>query len=280
MLVARLLLILIDITIIALIRSENTSDNDWMSIELPTKSYFMGFDPPSDVKRWEIAKQQARDGKLVLLPKIIEQIPNPQDIVDGDTAFRWIHRMSDVLLTSEKDHEPQKILDEYFIPAAPFAKTEKKIPVVLFGYREFENAETHSGNWRHFHPFTAENTLKLMKEGKFKLKRKVIGIGSMDENWGWLSTHILNRTCLWGVGLGKDPRESPYMYQTEQIKPFLDDPNLVMLAVNQHHNVTHPKVISIPRGMERHKVQIIRDQLLKAVKDDSMRYFRNLLITY
>ena len=266
-------LLLILISNITAIISDNPDDNnDWMSIKLPEKSYFMGFAPPTDAKKWEIAKQQARDGKLVLLPKIIEQIPNPQDIVDGDTAFRWIHRMGDVFLTTEKNNDPQKVLDEYFIPVAPFAKSEKKIPVVLFGYREFENKQTHSGNWIHFHPFTAENTLNYMRDGKLKLNRKIIGVGSMDENWGWLSTHILNRTCLWGMGFGKDPRDSPYMYHTEQIKPFLDDPNLVMLVVNQHHNVTHPKVISIPRGMERYKVQIVRDQLLKAVKDESMRY--------
>ena len=39
-------------------------------------------------------------GKLVLLPKIIEQIPDPSDIVDGDTSFKWIHRMGDLLFTN------------------------------------------------------------------------------------------------------------------------------------------------------------------------------------
>lgn len=33
------------------------------------------------------------------------------------------------------------------------------------------------------------------------------------------------------------------------MKTLLDDPNLVMLAVNQHHNCTHPKVIALPLGI-------------------------------
>ena len=82
-------------------------------------------------------------------------------------------------------------------------------------------------------------------------------IGAMDENWGYLSSHILNRTCLWGAGFTHDPRNTPQFSMTDQARPFLDNPNLVMLVVNQHHNVTHPKVISIPRGMDRNRAKLL-----------------------
>ena len=50
----------------------------------------------------------------------------------------------------------------------------------------------------------------------------------------------------WGFGFTEDFRTSP-LSPLQQIQPLLDDPNLVMLFVNQHHNVSHPKVISVPR---------------------------------
>ena len=33
-----------------------------------------------------------------------------------------------------------------------------------------------------------------------------------------------------------------FVYVDQAMKRFLDDPNLVMLVVNQHHNLSHPKV--------------------------------------
>jgi hypothetical protein len=32
------------------------------------------------------------------------------------------------------------------------------------------------------------------------------------------------------------------------MRPFLDDERLIMLLVNQHHNITHPKVLTLPLG--------------------------------
>ena len=56
-----------------------------------------------------------------------------------------------------------------------------------------------------------EEVVDEIKSGKFTLPRKFIGIGAMDENWGYLSTHILNRTCLWGMHFGQDLRQHPGM---------------------------------------------------------------------
>ena len=35
------------------------------------------------------------------------------------------------------------------------------------------------------------NAAKLMPKQGF------VGVGSVDENWGWLSTYFLNRTATW-----------------------------------------------------------------------------------
>lgn len=73
----------------------------------------------------------------------------------------------------------------------------------------------------------------------------------MNENWGWLSSYFLNRTVLWGkVFVGNDnPFDKGYVYPYDQIKFLLNDPNVVALIVNQHHNCSHPKVLSMPMGI-------------------------------
>ena len=73
----------------------------------------------------------------------------------------------------------------------------------------------------------------------------------MDENWGWLSSHFLNRSVTWGFRFNHgDVFTAPY--NDEEIKPLLDDDNLIALFVNQHHNISHPKVISVPLGVASH----------------------------
>jgi hypothetical protein len=79
-----------------------------------------------------------------------------------------------------------------------------------------------------------------------------IGIGDLDENWGWLSTHFLNRTTSWRFSSGKnvDSRGMPRNGQLEDVKLFLDHEKLLMMVVNQHSNISHPKIITIPlRGI-------------------------------
>ena len=62
----------------------------WMNIKMPTKSNFMGFEPPNDSKRWKEAIDNAVSGKLILLEKVLEQIPYPEEIVSGDTRYGCI----------------------------------------------------------------------------------------------------------------------------------------------------------------------------------------------
>ena len=79
-----------------------------------------------------------------------------------------------------------------------------------------------------------------------------MGIGLMDENWGWLSSYFLNRTALWATHL---TAKHNFNYSTDkftedEIQPFLDDNRLIMLLVNQHHNISnHPKILSLPLGV-------------------------------
>jgi hypothetical protein len=74
----------------------------------------------------------------------------------------------------------------------------------------------------------------------------------------------MNRTASWGFSFSLD--SSPFeAKQTEELLPFLDNPNLIMLVVNQHHNITHPKVLTLPRGILPVNAKIIFDTSLKVL---------------
>lgn len=87
--------------------------------------------------------------------------------------------------------------------------------------------------------------LDKLRKQKFNIPQKIIAIGTMDTNWGWLSTYFLNRTVAWALSL--DPYTHPgkakpfhpkYKSPIDDVKELLDDPNLLMMVVNQHHNVS------------------------------------------
>jgi hypothetical protein len=77
----------------------------------------------------------------------------------------------------------------------------------------------------------------------------------MNENWGWLSTNFLNRTITWSAAIlgERNPYRATFVYAEDLMKPLLDNPNLIMFLTNQHHNFTHPKVLSMPLGLNDRK---------------------------
>jgi hypothetical protein len=64
---------------------------------------------------------------------------------------------------------------------------------------------------------------------------------TLNENWGWLSSYYPNRTKDWGSCCSKDIDKILW--------EFLEDDRTLALIVNQHTNLSHPKVITFPRGL-------------------------------
>ena len=56
-----------------------------------------------------------------------------------------------------------------------------------------------------------------------------------------LSTYFPNRTAEWGTCCSDD--------ETKTLLEILNHKKLLVLLTNQHHNMTHPKLLSIPRGL-------------------------------
>eukprot|EP01041_Mallomonas_annulata_P009672 gene9672-20114_t len=220
------------------IPSEFSVEGPWADIKMPNTSFFMDFEPPNNITKWEIAKLQASRGEQILLQKILDTIKSPTDFVPGDSKFRWVHRIADVLISNE-DGGLASLLNF----------RGHRTPIGMMGFRKFDRPN-FEGESTGFVGFGPDN---LLNERKWTIPRKFVAVGSMDENWGWLSTYIHNRTVSWAVTIkpnnGMHELHRQDLTGEQVMGKFLNDPNLVMIAVNQHHNFTHPKVLSFPLGI-------------------------------
>jgi hypothetical protein len=88
-----------------------------------------------------------------------------------------------------------------------------------------------------------ENFFNLWdKTNTSKINFPFILLHSSNENWGILSTFYPNRTADWGTCCNE--KESNIF-----LKEVMDHPQMLMFITNQHHNFTHPKLLSLPRGL-------------------------------
>ena len=146
----------------------------------------------------------------------------------------------------------------------------------MIGYNDFEMLD-FEGRVTKYNTYPPMQVLREIKNQRFALPRPIVGIGEsrpvlccavgrmiflwnslrncvpkytnlvihsggMDENWGWVSSYFPNRTISWRFHFGHDGTinpapELPHTGQLDDLRPLLDQPKLIMLVVNQHHNV-------------------------------------------
>jgi len=76
---------------------------------------------------------------------------------------------------------------------------------------------------------------------KDRIDLPFIAVCTLNENWGMLSTMLPNRTAGWGRCCDRPQDRIVYEY--------LNHPKTLMLVTNQHVNVSHPKLMIMPRGI-------------------------------
>ena len=104
----------------------------WGKIQPPPKSYFPGFDPPSDSLRWNQALLQAWRGEQVLLSRVLKVIKTPFDLHQGDEKFKWIHRVAEHHVSIHTNW-----LDDI---ADVSTSQPDKAPIVMLGFSKFEKS--------------------------------------------------------------------------------------------------------------------------------------------
>lgn len=79
---------------------------------------------------------------------------------------------------------------------------------------------------------------------KYDIDTPFSAVSVLNENWGFLSTVFPQRVANWSIcRCEKIPKVK------KLLKEFLDHDKTLMLIVSQHHNQSHPKILTLPRGI-------------------------------
>lgn len=237
------------------------NDEIWCTVAMPTKSLFR-FDPPTNKEMWRQAQIQAASGEQVLLKKVRDVFPNSMDFLDGDELFREYNNIADLHVDHNKDFaqllgpgptKPKKV-KTYSWESSPTSRphqvipkdydvhSTKRAPVLLLGYNVFEKSAmgpyfsgVHAGEAVIERP----HLFGHFQAVKNNIKKPFILVHGANENWGIFSTIFPNRTVDWGsCCVGEN-----------EVFDILNHEKLALFMVTQHHNLTHPKLLTLPRGM-------------------------------
>jgi hypothetical protein len=229
---------------------------------MPKQSYFK-FPPPTDLVKWQSAQIQAQNGEQILLGRILKTFPNYLDFLDGNIDFRKLNKVADVFIDQKRDLTPltmmktkRRLMTDFkweengalsVIPLPYKMDTLRRAPVVKLGY----NAFSREGQVGFFEgPLVGDANMHWeqffdhWKKVKDRIETPFIALHSFNENWGLLSTYFPNRTVDWGsqqFAMGSPERN--------QLSEFLDHNKTLLLMVGQHSNITHPKLVTLPRGL-------------------------------
>lgn len=224
-------------------------------LSMHKKSYF-GFPDLDDEMKWLHSCRLAASGRQILLPKILREHTSPYDFIDGDVSFLNLHKQVDEFLDPIEGFVGRmKITGEQRRRAVPvsygqfYEKTANtlrehmgRVPILMSAFLQYSGVKKDylRGQERGYKGLSLTQILHHWKkqEAGINSEERFILIGILNENWGLLSSTFPNRTAGWGrVDTNKFPT----------LMNFLDDPRLVMLVVNQHSNISHPKILTLPR---------------------------------
>lgn len=171
------------------------------------------------------------------------------DVPEGNSGGRSIsRRLEQVKITSPKEVNgklvyPWELEGKHVIPEPYDFRYAERAPVISIGYTAYlkESDGYYSGS-RVGGAFIDRGVFfKHWRKAKDRIEVPFIAVCSLNENWGFLSTMFPNRTAGWGRCCDKP--------QDKILYDFLDHEKTLMLVSNQHTNVTHPKLLILPRGI-------------------------------
>jgi hypothetical protein len=133
-----------------------------------------------------------------------------------------------------------------FYEKTPYTRREHmhRVPIVMSGFMKYSghSKDFLRGRFIGFEGVGLRDILRLWDKQKAQIgmDERFILVTNLNENWGFLSSSFPGRTSAWGrVDFEKFPA----------LQSFLDDPRLLLLAIGQHSNISHPKVLMLPRGL-------------------------------
>eukprot|EP01039_Chlorochromonas_danica_P005754 gene5754-6338_t len=231
-------------------------DDKWCSIDMPTESLFR-FDPPNNATLWRVAQLKALTGEPILLEKVLEVLTHPMDFLVGDINFREYFGKADYFMDDRHDfsfvfsNNSRVLAVPHKADLPPFFSPQGRTPIISTDYPLIEK-RSGLGSSPYFNgkinQLVMNHMFKLLPQWQQQHKQIVkpfILLSSSNENWGILSTYFPNRTANWGLCCSENIRQT--------LMQMLDHEKTVLFLTNQHHNFTHPKLLSLPRGLNVHR---------------------------
>jgi hypothetical protein len=126
-----------------------------------------------------------------------------------------------------------------------------RIPIFHLGYFVFPRKSTqHFFKGHHDGEVIIDRAklFNLWKEAKNHIQFPWIGFHSANENWGIFSTYFPNRTVDWG-SCCYPPKLASNRQLDSTLFEMLNHSKTILFLTNQHHNITHPRLITMPRGI-------------------------------
>jgi hypothetical protein len=255
--------------------SEPCDDPVWCTVPMPKKSHFAFFTPPIDATRWRKAQIQASLGEQVLLKQINTVIKNHMDYLDGDTLFRTTHQLIDYFLDAQhslqflNSNRSKTVQEHYQYDLPPVYRVMHeagRAPLVHPGYIAF----SRESGAPYFHGKHVKQIFfdrgRLFKEWtnfEKEIDIPFVLVHIFNENWGALSNIVPNRTVDW----------TPCCSKAEHaiLQRMLDHPKLLLYVINQHSNFSHPKILTLPRGIPIYtdnRRQFVWDMMHSYASDD------------
>ena len=163
-------------------------------------------------------KEQIRESRLLRQKKVLEGAPR-----------------------SGESHVDKRSI----VPAPYDFRSAKRAPILQIGYIGFQKDSSNyfSGNYVGGVFMKRVNFLLEWSLIKKEINTPFITMCVLNENWGWLSTMFPNRTAAWGKCCDKDDKLHKNLHD------FLNHDKTLMLVIGQHSNISHPKILTVPRGI-------------------------------
>lgn len=159
------------------------------------------------------------------------------------------HRQLNVPITSPKLVDgklqyPWETSGKSVVPSPYNFLKAKRAPIVSIGYTAFtRDSQTYfTGNRIGGAFIDRKQFLNHWRKVKDRITTPFIAVCSLNENWGFLSTNFPNRTAGWGQCCEKTPHD-------RLIHDYLNHDKTLLLVTNQHTNISHPKLMIMPRGI-------------------------------
>jgi hypothetical protein len=205
----------------------------------------LGTEPEARL-RAETAARQRLNGRRLIHERRVSSLSDVLIVRKDNARNKLAESSSDrrKLEQAEKQMQQDEIPDMYkHIPPNYDFRSQGRAPIVQIGFGVWKKDSNSyfSGNRLGYSGMDRGQFFAEWNRIKDKINTPFIALCEGNENWGMLSTMFPNRTAGWGACCST-PKDKYLM-------DFLNHDMTLALLVNQHHNLTHPKVLTLPRGL-------------------------------